>query len=153
MPRARRSARGSPRSAGEKYSSETSAFEFLAIPGAGAQLNFSAVILPATPTYGVRKAKNFTVQANCIWFPAPGGILPLHLQSVFVFVPEGLAINNIAVSMNQAVAVSIYEPNQYVIAQGIFDTDNSLNLRTRLARNLQAGDWIRDSHLRKYRRW
>jgi hypothetical protein len=142
MPRSRRSTRHSARGSGQKYSSETSAFEFLGIPGAGGQVNTSFVIVPPTTIDGVRKAKNFTKQANCMWFPAAGGTLPLHLQYVLVFVPEGLAVNNTAISANPAVAVSIYEPNQYVIAQGIFDTDNSLNLRTRLARNLHAGDQI-----------
>jgi hypothetical protein len=79
---------------------------------------------------------------NAIGVTVAGSTMAVHMQYVLVFVPEGLGVHDIAVSANPNVAESIYEPHQYVISQGIFDSVNSLPVRNRLARNLQAEDQI-----------
>jgi hypothetical protein len=139
MPRSHRYARSRGRPSGHKYSSETSAFE-LAIPGAAVQVDGSFVIVAASTTYGVLKAKNATRSTNAIGELAAGRTMAAHMQSVSVFVREGPAVPHIAVSANPNDAESIYELNQDVISQGIFDSANALTIRTRLAGNLQAAD-------------
>jgi hypothetical protein len=57
--------------------------------------------------------------------------MPVDMEYVLVFVSEDLGVNAIQVSANPGVATSISEPNRYGIAQGIFDSINSLSLRTR----------------------
>jgi hypothetical protein len=135
IPHSRRYARNRGHSSGQKYSSETSAFEY-AIPGAGATIDTGFIVVPAPTTYGVRKVKNFTIQMNAIGALNAGGTLAVHLQYCLVFVPEGLAFQGIHVTNAPNLTVSLYEPNQSVIAQEIFDSVNSLTFKTRLARNL-----------------
>jgi hypothetical protein len=79
---------------------------------------------------------------NYIGALAAGGTTAGHVQDALVFLLEGLGVNSITATTNPAVAQSMYDPNQYAIAQGIFDLVNSLATRSRLARNLQTGDTI-----------
>jgi hypothetical protein len=75
----RRSVRNRDRSSGQKYSSETSAFEVV-IPGANAQVDLSFVSVPASTTCGDRKAESFTRNMNAIGQLGVGAPTAGHLD-------------------------------------------------------------------------
>ena len=97
-------------------------------------------LVPAADTSGMRKAKNFTLSIQYADLTSP-------LAFALVYVPEGQQPNtlNRAAWANQATSpVSLYEPNQNVIMQGLcpLDSNGRLEFKTRLARNLNSGDSI-----------
>jgi hypothetical protein len=145
MPRGRRYFRRSFRPATQKYSSETSSFNATA-SSEGNQPSTIAkafAIVPATTTFGVRKVKNVALQMEC--FVQPPDATPPSRTSVvwaLVFSPEGQALGSLNASIDGSVAISLYEPNQHVIMQGVGGYNEAIMARTRLARNLQAGDSI-----------
>lgn len=89
-------------------------------------------VVPATTVKGMRKVKHITVQMASTSEPAP------ICYWCIIYVPEGTTPNVI-----QATGDSMYEPNQYVMAAGVFDFNaGPLRIHTPLARNLNAGDAI-----------
>lgn len=133
-----------------KYSSETYGSEFNIQNAAGAQGSHGLFTLPVIPNaiggvLGTRKCKNFTLrlcaeqtmyddQANQTFDRA-------RVAFALVFVPEGTNPSNIQFGAGNNPA-SLYEPNQNVILSGIIDSNQTYAFKTRLARNLNAGDTI-----------
>ena len=94
---------------------------------------------------GTRKAKNFTVRikANNRLFTPSEGEPQLQTPNLFfalIFVPEGNSPSPVRIGTNAM--VSAYEPNQNVIISGVVDDSQVYSFKTRLARNLNAGDQI-----------
>jgi hypothetical protein len=141
MPRTRRYFRRGNRGAGQRYSSETSCFN-LSVVGLNQATQVNIVLVPATLTYGVRKVKNPIVQFGSVKLMANEQQVNIHAIWVLVFVPEGTSVGTLQSSANPAQSLSLYEPNQNVIAQGIGTSMEPVLLRSRLARNLQADDAI-----------
>ena len=113
-----------------KYTSEN--YNALLAFAPGDEAKYS-VVVGETSTAGVRKVKNFTIHVPNI---SSGGAV-----WALVYVPQGLDQNaglNVATSAD---AVSLYEPNQNVIACGCL-MNNGQVIRSRLARNLGSGDSI-----------
>lgn len=97
-------------------------------------------LVPSSATAGMRKAKNFTLSMQYTPFTAP-------VAFALVYVPEGLdpqELNRAAWSDEQTSPVSLYEPNQNVIMQGLLpvECNGRMEFKTRLARNLNSGDSI-----------
>ena len=97
---------------------------------------FSISVIPPTSEQGMRKVKHFTLSfSNANMNGAP-------LVYALVYVPEGYDPNPINVPIDGN-AISMYEPNQFVISQGIIDTDaGPQRIRSPLSRNLNSGDSI-----------
>lgn len=121
-----------------KYSNET----FAAISTYNLQTSPNALILfsKKTDILGTRKTKNFSLSL----------VSDSQIPFLFalVFVPEGTTPGNLnqgsTVDEGVLIPTSIYEPNQNVIMSGLFGGPNSTceKFKTRLARNLNAGDQI-----------
>lgn len=133
-----------------KYSNETYNFSVQTTnptPGTAVS-DYIALIAPVT-TQGVRKVKNFTLTiANnadpFFW--------------ALVYVPQGTnpsALNVGSINKDHQGAASLYDPNQNVILSGVANNDATPGTdltvsprgitvisRTRLARNLNSGDYI-----------
>lgn len=97
---------------------------------------YAEVVSPTT-IKGMRKVKHLTIQlAN---MPQSEG-WPLYYA--IVYCPEGYTPNTLNVPGDNAVS-SLYEPNQYVMAAGVFDTSSGPNrIHCPIARNLNSGDKI-----------
>ena len=135
-----------------KYSNET----FLAsinvgsdspAVGDGTFYQTNLLVLPSNLSgiLGTRKVKNFTVRikADTRLFTESGQEAvqsPTNLFFVLAFVPEGNDPSNISVGNGSM--VSAYEPNQNVIISGMVDDTQVYSFKTRLARNLNAGDQV-----------
>lgn len=133
-----------------KYSSETYCSQFNIVNNQGVQGSHGLFVLPVIPNaiggvLGTRKAKNFTLrlcseptlyddQTNQSFDRA-------RVAFALVFVPEGTNPSNIQFGAGNQ-AASLYEPNQNVIISGIIDSNQTYSFKTRLARNLNAGDNI-----------
>lgn len=139
MPRRyRRSSRYSRRVKPVKYSNETYCINdpSFAMP-VEESYQAETVVVGSIEAAGVRKCKNFTITTNYSNTEPP---LPLYMA--LVYVPEGTTPNALNLG-NPGAAASFYEPNQNVILTGILNPDNrAQTFRTRLARNLNAGDSI-----------
>ena len=102
-----------------------------------------AILVAATDLQGTRKCKNFTLSLT-----SQGNTVPLICA--LIYCPGGLQPNNLGAPNPDARAgVSLYEPNQNVIMQfvmnPVLDTNAGSDVqvfRTRLARNLDSGDYI-----------
>lgn len=97
--------------------------------------------VPPIQSLGVRKCKNFTLSIIS-QVTAP-------VLFALVFVPEGTAPSvlnsgNTVTESGSLATLSLYEPNQNVIISGIFGGANTNveRFKTRLSRNLNAGDQI-----------
>lgn len=135
-----------------KYSNET----FLASVNLGSdtaagaegiyyQLNLNCLPNNLQGVLGTRKVKNFTIRikANTRVFTASGedpAPSPTNIFFVLAFVPEGNTPSDIRVGTQSM--LSSYEPNQNVILSGLVDETQVYSFKTRLARNLNAGDQI-----------
>lgn len=133
-----------------KYSSETYCSQLNIQNNAGAQGSHGQFVLPVLPNaiggvLGTRKCKNFTLrlcaeqtlyddQQNQTFDRA-------RVAFALVFVPEGTNPSHIQFGAGNQ-AASLYEPNQNVILTGIIDSNQTYSFKTRLARNLNAGDTI-----------
>lgn len=134
-----------------KYSSETyaTAVNIIGSGPIGTHGTFTVPVLPNTigGVLGTRKAKNFTLrlctEQSLIQTPgAPGDTFERgRVAFALVFVPEGTTASPINFGSGNA-AVSLYEPNQNVILGGVIDSQQTYSFKTRLARNLNAGDNI-----------
>ena len=85
-------------------------------------------IVPYTTTPGTRKVKNVRLSMqsrtlDTVWY-------------ALVYVPEGTEPST------PATTVEGYQPSQYVLMQGLLTPEMPVNTRTRLSRNLNAGDRI-----------
>ena len=104
----------------------------------GKQTSF--VIIPQTDVQGMRKCKHFTLTFTCAG--NTGEFLPLYYA--LVYVPEGYGVNRVNIPKYATTSsVSPYEPNQFVISQGMLDfSGGPLRVRSPLSRNLNSGDSI-----------
>ena len=140
MPRRyfRRSYRSSNR---DKYSIETTSIRLpsswteVSLPDLTPSLQTSIPVLQPVDVQGMRKVKHLTLSFSCETNQAP-------VWYALVYVPEGYNPNNLQIP-NSGFAVSLYEPNQYVMSSGVLDfTGGPLRIRCPLARNLNSGDAI-----------
>lgn len=97
------------------------------------------VIVPNTDVEGMRKCKHFTLT-----FTAGSNHEMRPLYYALVYVPEGYSPNWINLPKYDNIGVySPYEPNQFVISQGLLDfSGGPLRIRSPLSRNLNSGDSI-----------
>lgn len=99
------------------------------------------IILSPTSVAGVRKVKNISVRIASAFgtVEVPGVGL-----AAIVYVPEGTNKDAIQLSTDIESSISLYEPNQNVIAAGTFNYASSSPtfLGNRLARNLNSNDTI-----------
>ena len=133
-----------------KYSSETyaTAVNIIGSGPVGTHGTFSFPVIPNAigGVLGTRKAKNFTLRLcseQTLIQPTSGPDTFERGRVAFalVFVPEGTTASPISFGSQNAPA-SLYEPNQNVILGGIIDSQQTYSFKTRLARNLNAGDTI-----------
>ena len=106
-------------------------------PGEGASVSkqFAISVIPPTDVQGMRKAKHFTLTFSC-----DGGDPGLYYA--LVYVPQGYEPNFIQLP-TAGNAISLYEPNQYVISAGVLDfSGGPCRIRSPLSRNLNSGDSI-----------
>ncbi len=126
----------------DKYSIENSTFRspvsWVEIPSTSetpTTYQTSIPVLPPTEVQGMRKIKHLTLSFSCEQNEIP-------LWYALVYVPEGYNPNNIQIPQ-PGFAISLYEPNQYVMSAGLLDfTGGPLRVRCPLARNLNSGDSI-----------
>ena len=135
-----------------KYSNET----FLASVNLGSneaatgegtfyQLSLNCLPNNLQGVLGTRKVKNFTIRIkpDTRVFTASGEEpvqSPTNIFFVLAFVPEGNEPGPIRIGNGSM--LSAYEPNQNVIMSGLADDTQVYSFKTRLARNLNAGDQI-----------
>ena len=135
-----------------KYSSETYCSQFNITNQGGVQGSHGLFVLPVIPNaiggvLGTRKVKNFTLRlcAEQTMYdqlnPQAQTFDRARVAFALVFVPEGTNPSTIQFGAGNQ-AASIYEPNQNVIITGIIDSNQTYSFKTRLARNLNAGDNI-----------
>ena len=93
---------------------------------------FAISVIPPTNTQGMRKVKHFTITINATF----------SLCYALVYVPDGYEPNSINVPA-EGMAISMYEPNQFVISQGVVDQDSGpTRITSPLSRNLNSGDSV-----------
>lgn len=98
-------------------------------------------VVPVTSVLGTRKLKNFLLQIMPLYTKiGEDPQAPANIAWALVFVPEGTDPSRIAIGAGQA--ASFYEPNQNVIMSGVADSSRVYQFRSRLARNLNAGDQV-----------
>ena len=123
----------------DKWSVETKSIAIAT--KAGSSSGTAVMIIPPSTTEGRRTIKNITISCS----------VPLSFRWVIVYVPEGTNVGQlnqepaqIQPSQTTAVSiVSIYEPNQYVISAGTYDSGAGPNrIFSPLARTLNSGDRI-----------
>ena len=142
------------RSARSRYSNETAYIQYnkptnaaltegANFPSNADPLKKGAVIVPSSTVFGVRKAKNFSI--NCV---STG--LSSPVVGVLIYVPQGTPVSTVNISSINAdnEGVSLYDPNQNVIGQFIIPANDgnsyvTTRYSTRLSRNLSSGDTIR----------
>lgn len=130
-----------------KYSNETYAATIqLSSSTSGSHGTGSIKVIPDAigGVLGTRKAKNFTLRiySHETVRTIQSGSTDLRSSVFFalVFVPEGTEPSMF--NVGDGTAKSLYEPNQNVILSGIIDSTMVYTFKTRLARNLNAGDSI-----------
>ena len=134
-----------------KYSNET--YGSLAViqnlnaaAGSHAFMNIPIIPNAIQGVLGTRKVKNITLRilAEETLYDDQGGN-PItergRIAFALVYVPEGTQPSNMDFGANANVA-SLYEPNQNVIMSGIVDSNQTYSFKTRLSRNLNAGDQV-----------
>ena len=95
---------------------------------------FKTVIVASNGIEGMRKVKHLTLSFS----------LPSDNKLFFalVYVPSGYEANTLNIPTLGS-AVSLYDPNQYVMASGVLDfSGGPCRIRTPLSRNLNSGDSI-----------
>ena len=95
------------------------------------------VIVASIAGQGKQKCKNFDIQLACM---QQAGVSQALIYYALVYVPSGSNPGNIS----DAAATEFYTPASNVLAAGVYDCDEGtgFRIRTRLARNLNAGDQI-----------
>ena len=127
-----------------KYSNET--YASAAIETFATANVYYAVPIAQANVLGTRKVKNFTLTICS----KAANVADEHQPFFFalVFLPEGTTPSaiNFGTTINQQThaveSVSLYEPNQNVIMQGVVDSTQVYRFKTRLARNLNSGDRV-----------
>ena len=105
----------------EKYSVENIGKQFNALSGSDSVVE----IVSPTDVSGMRKVKHLVISGGSD--VATGTFL-----WALVYVPQGTAVNSLSMAGG-----SIYEPNQFVMVSGIWDTDaGPLRIRSPVSRNL-----------------
>ena len=146
MPRRyrRRSARGYKLVKPVKYSNET--FSATTIFPWQDSAKYASTVIAGTDVLGTRKVKNFSLTISLQYNPTHPEDQLIPLLFALVFVPEGNDSNipktGQTFADNKLTAISMYEPNQNVIMQGIIDAKQIYKFKTRLGRNLNSGDTI-----------
>lgn len=98
-------------------------------------------VVPVTTVLGTRKLKNFLLQIMPLYTKIGEDVQnAANIAWALVFVPEGTDPSRIAMGAGQT--TSFYEPNQNVIMSGVADSSRVYQFRSRLARNLNAGDQV-----------
>ena len=96
-------------------------------------------------TLGTRKVKNFTLRLIPEETLDDDGSTQTfdraRIAWLLVYVPEGTNPSSVQFGTSSP-ALSVYEPNQNVIMSGLVDSNQCYSFKTRLARNLSAGDTI-----------
>lgn len=137
--RTRRYAR--PAATRAKYSIETAVSNtpLASMTVDGGTLYYNTPVVPATTVQGMRKVKHMQVSV-CLQHGADANNLAggAPILWALVYVPQGTP----SVPPPNT-SLSVYEPNQFVIASGISDADaGPVRINTPLARNLNSGDAI-----------
>lgn len=104
----------------------------------GDSSQWSCVVVPSTTLQGTRKVKHLTFSiANTSSLNED-----ISIMYALVYVPQGTPCNSINFpSVNSA--VNLYEPNQFVMSQGVLDfSAGPARIRCPLSRNLNSGDAI-----------
>lgn len=104
-------------------------------PALGAQA--SVAVVSAAAAQGKRKCKNFDIN---LAVQQAAGVAQALIYYALVYVPAG----STASAISNAAATEFYTPGSNVLAAGVYDCDEGtgFRVRTRLARNLNAGDEI-----------
>lgn len=126
-----------------KYSNETFAananFQWLS------NAIYTSTLIAGTEVLGTRKVKNFSLTI-ALKTSSETADFTIPIYFALVFVPEGTHPSTInigsTITDNSLQALSFYEPNQNVIIQGVVDANQVYKFKTRLGRNLNAGDTI-----------
>ena len=101
----------------------------------GPSYQWNVNVVEATNIQGTRKAKHFELTFSVADIDDP-------IAYALVFVPEGYTANAIRVPAPNYY-MTLYEPAQYVISQGVLDfSGGPCRIRTPLSRNLNSGDKI-----------
>lgn len=138
-----------------KYSSENynAVVNLNNVGATGTTASWAGAVVPATNVLSTRKAKNFTLRIGpeeTLVRTNTGTAEDPNITETFdkafiawalVYVPEGTNVSPFNFGNNNAVT-SLYEPNQNVIMCGIASSDQVYSYKTKLARNLGAGDQI-----------
>lgn len=131
-----------------KYSNETFAFIAGIDNSTQGTYGFSVnEIVPApSNVLGTRKVKNFTinilVEETLTKSSGEADAFDrARIAWALIFLPEGIQPSTLNFG-NQGTPLSLYEPNQNVIASGVCDSNQTYRFKSRLARNLNAGDTI-----------
>lgn len=133
-----------------KYSNETFGSEISIDNNSGNVGTHGSFACPVVPlpngVLGTRKCKNFTIRfcsEPTSTDDGAGNITEDTSRVAFalVFVPEGTNPSAVQFGAGNN-PLSLYEPNQNVILSGIFDSQQTYTFKTRLARNLNAGDQV-----------
>lgn len=103
-------------------------------PGVGAQQ--TVTVVSGAQAQGKRKCKNFDINLAVQQNNTPQALVYYAL----VYVPAG----STASTISNTSATEFYTPGANVLAAGVYDCDEGtgFRVRTRLARNLNAGDEI-----------
>lgn len=131
-----------------KYSNETFGYYGIINNDSGVLGNRGSLVIPVVPPaspLGMRKVKNMTLrlcaEKTMITVGETSTFERARVMFALVYVPEGTNPSAINIGSAQN-ALSIYEPNQNVIMAGLVDSEQTYSFKTRLARNLNAGDMI-----------
>ena len=122
----------------KKYSISRASIATNARAGAGILgAQTETVIVASVAGQGKRKCKNFDIQLACL---QQAGVRQALIYYALVYVPYGSQAGQIS----DAGAAEFYNPASNVLAAGVYDCDEGtgFRIRTRLARNLNAGDQI-----------
>nr|QIR82144.1 hypothetical protein [unidentified] len=94
-------------------------------------------IVASSAAQGKRKCKNFDINLGAF----TGQIGDPMIYYALVYVPAGTTPSQLSITAS----TEYYTPAANVLAAGVYDTDQGtgFRVRTRLARNLNAGDEIR----------
>jgi hypothetical protein len=104
-------------------------------------VNTKAVMIAATNVQGMRKCKHFSLTVFASTNSTAAADRPIFWA--LVYVPEGMTPNDLNLAGDPpATPMSIYEPNQYMIASGIAYRYQASVVRTVTGRNLNSGDSV-----------
>jgi hypothetical protein len=100
-------------------------------------------IVPKSDLYGMRKCKNFDINiavgsSGAEDDPSKGVVLTWAL----IYIPEGVVAPVLNGSSDPSRYVSLYEPNQYVLASGHVSYECPAMVKSYLARNLNSNDSV-----------